>query len=67
MDELNKVISGFLECYHSVQENSLAEHLAEISKILLHTQMHSVKAVVEKCLMGLENEKCNTYAAIAIF
>lgn len=37
VDELNKVISGFLECYHRVQENWLAAHLAEISKILLHT------------------------------
>lgn len=25
VDELNKVISGFLECYHRVQENWLAE------------------------------------------
>lgn len=53
MNELNKVISGFLECYHRVQENSLVEHLAEISKILLHTQTHSVKAVVEKIPYGL--------------
>lgn len=25
VDELNKVISGFLECYHRVQENWLVE------------------------------------------
>lgn len=52
-DELNKVISGFLECYHRVQENWLVEQFLPRSCYPL--TMHSVKAVEEKYFM--ENEK----------
>lgn len=57
VDELNKVISGFLEYYHKVQENWLVEQSLPRSCYTL--TMHSVKAVVEKYLMGLEKEKNN--------
>ena len=57
VDELNKVISGFLECYHRVQENWLAEQFLPRSCYPL--TMHSVKAVVEKYFMVMEKERCN--------
>ncbi len=57
VDELNKVISGFLECYHRVQENWLVEQFLPRSCYPL--TMHSVKAVVEKHCMGSEKDKYN--------
>lgn len=51
VDELNKVISGFLEYYHRVQENWLVEQSLPRSCYTL--TMHSVKEDVGRKLMGL--------------
>lgn len=66
VDELNKVISGFLECYHRVQENWLVEQSRRnFQDPVIHSPCTQSRVLWRNTLLAWKKISATSYGVIA--